>query len=105
MKESLFNPFNQTSSIEDLNDNLTSKTDNNKNRKNKIHIMKRFIDNMMNQVLKKNASNSVSTTVTIPDESITNSKLENKSVTSKKIADGTITLDNLSSEVKAKLNS
>ena len=39
MEESLYNPFNQTSSIEDLNDNLTSKTDNNKNRKNKIHIL------------------------------------------------------------------
>lgn len=39
MKELLFNPFNQTSSIEDLNDNLTSKTDNNKSRKNKIHIL------------------------------------------------------------------
>lgn len=39
MKESLFNPFNQTSSIEDLNDNFTSKTDNNKSRKNKIHIL------------------------------------------------------------------
>ena len=39
MKESLFNPFNQTSSIEDLNDNLISKIDNNKSRKNKIHIL------------------------------------------------------------------
>ena len=41
MKESLFNPFNQTSSIEDLNDNLTSKinNNNNKSRKNKIHIL------------------------------------------------------------------
>ena len=37
--------------------------------------MKRFIDNMMKQVLKKNASNSGSTTVTIPDGSITTSKL------------------------------
>ena len=46
--------------------------------------MKRFIDNMMKQVLKKNASNSESTTVTISDESITTSKLGNKSVTSKK---------------------
>lgn len=67
--------------------------------------MKKFIDNMMKQVLKKKASNSGSTTVTIPDESITTSKLENKSVTSKKIADDTITLDNLNAEVKAKLNS
>ena len=47
--------------------------------------MKRFIDNMMKQVLKKNASNSGSTTVTIPDGSITTtSKLGNKSITSKK---------------------
>lgn len=67
--------------------------------------MKKFIDNMMKQVLKKKASNSGSTTVTIPDGSITTSKLENKSVTDKKIADDTITLDNLSAEVKAKLNS
>lgn len=67
--------------------------------------MKKFIDNMMKQVLKKNASNSESTTVTILDESITTSKLENKNVTDKKIADDTITLDNLSAEVKAKLNS
>lgn len=67
--------------------------------------MKKFIDNMMKQVLKKKASNSGSTTVTIPDESITTSKLENKSVTDKKIADDTITLANLSAEVKAKLNS
>lgn len=67
--------------------------------------MKRFIDNMMKQVLKKNASNSESTTVTIPDEVVTTNKLGNKSVTSKKIADGTITLTNLSAEVKAKLNS
>lgn len=67
--------------------------------------MKKFIDNMMKQVLKKKASNSGSTTVTIPDRSITTSKLENKSVTDKKIADDTITLDNLSAEVKAKLNS
>lgn len=67
--------------------------------------MKRFIDNMMKQVLKKNASNSGSTIVTIPDGSITTSKLENKSVTSKKIANDTITLANISTEVKAKLNS
>ncbi|UWH91228.1 MAG: hypothetical protein [Bacteriophage sp.] len=67
--------------------------------------MKKFIDNMMKQVLKKNASNSGSTTVTIPDESITTSKLGNKSVISKKITDDTITLANLSAEVKAKLNS
>lgn len=67
--------------------------------------MKRFIDNMMKQVLKKNASNSGSTTVTIPDGSITTSKLENKNITSKKIANSTITLDNLSAEVKTKLNS
>ena len=85
--------------------------------------MKKFIDNMMKQVLKKNASNSGSTTVTIPDGSITTSKLAknsvyelalidevvttnklgNKSVTGKKIADGTITLANLSAEVKTKL--
>lgn len=67
--------------------------------------MKKFIDNMMKQVLKKNTSNSGSTTVTIPDGVVTTNKLENKNVTSKKIADGTITLDNLSAEVKAKLNS
>lgn len=67
--------------------------------------MKKFIDNMMKQVLKKNASNSGSTTVTIPDGSITTSKLENKNVTDKKITDDTITLANLSAEVKAKLNS
>lgn len=67
--------------------------------------MKRFIDNMMKQVLKKNASNSGSTTVTISDRVITTNKLGNKSVTSKKIADDTITLANLSAEVKAKLNS
>lgn len=67
--------------------------------------MKKFIDNMMKQVLKNNASNSGSTTVTIPDGNITTSKLENKSVTDKKIADDTITLDNLNTEVKAKLNS
>lgn len=67
--------------------------------------MKKFIDNMMKQVLKKNTSNSGSTTVTIPDGSITTNKLGNKSVTSKKITDGTITLANLSAEVKAKLNS
>lgn len=67
--------------------------------------MKKFIDNMMKQVLKKKASNSGSTTVTIPDGSITTNKLGNKSVISKKIADDTITLANLSAEVKAKLNS
>lgn len=67
--------------------------------------MKRFIDNMMKQVLKKNASNSGSTTVTISDGVITTNKLGNKSVTSKKIADDTITLANLSAEVKTKLNS
>ena len=87
--------------------------------------MKKFINNMMKQVLKKNASNNGSTTVTIPDKSITTNKLTknsvceldpidgvvttnklgNKSVTGKKIADGTITLANLSAEVKAKLNS
>ena len=67
--------------------------------------MKRFIDNMMKQVLKKNASNSRSTTVTIPDGVVTTNKLGNKSVTDKKIADGTISLANFSSEVKAKLNS
>lgn len=67
--------------------------------------MKKFIDNMMKQVLKKNTSSSESTTVTIPDESITTSKLGNKSVISKKITDYTITLANLNAEVKAKLNS
>lgn len=67
--------------------------------------MKRFIDNMMKQVLKNNASNSGSSTVTIPDENITTSKLGNKSVTSKKITDDTITLANLNAEVKTKLNS
>ena len=67
--------------------------------------MKKFINNMMKQVLKKKASNSESTTVTIPDGVVTTNKLGNKSVTDKKIADGTITLANLSSEVKAKLNS
>lgn len=67
--------------------------------------MKKFIDNMMKQVLKKNASNSGSTTVTIPDGVVTTNKLGNKSVTGKKIADDSITLDNLSAEVKAKLNS
>ena len=67
--------------------------------------MKKFIDNMMKQVLKKNASNSGSTTVTIPDGVVTTNKLGNKSVTGKKIADGTISLANPSSEVKAKLNS
>ena len=64
--------------------------------------MKRFIDNMMKQVLKKNASNNESTLI---DEVVTTNKLGNKSVTGKKIADGTISLANLSSEVKAKLNS
>ena len=64
--------------------------------------MKRFIDNMMKQVLKKNASNSGSTLI---DGVVTTNKLGNKSVTDKKIADGTITLANLSTEVKAKLNS
>ena len=67
--------------------------------------MKKFINNMIKQVLKKKASNSESTTVTIPDGVVTTNKLGNKSVTDKKIADGTITLANLSSEVKAKLNS
>lgn len=46
--------------------------------------MKKFIDNMMKQVLKKKTSNSGSTTVTIPDGSITTSKLGNKSITDKK---------------------
>ena len=64
--------------------------------------MKKFIDNMMKQVLKKNASNSGSTLI---DGVVTTNKLENKSVTGKKIADGTITLANLSTEVKDKLNS
>lgn len=67
--------------------------------------MKKFMDNMMKQVLKKNASNSESTTVTIPDGVVTTNKLGNKSVTDKKITDDIITLDNLSAEVKAKLNS
>lgn len=67
--------------------------------------MKKFIDNMIKQVLKKKTSNSGSTTVTIPDGSITTNKLGNKSVTDKKITDDTITLANLSAEVKAKLNS
>ena len=67
--------------------------------------MKKFINNMMKQVLKKKASNSESTTVTIPDGVVTTNKLGNKSVTDKKITDGTITLTNLSSEVKVKLNS
>ena len=67
--------------------------------------MKKFINNMKKQVLKKKASNSESTTVTIPDGVVTINKLGNKSVTDKKIADGTITLANLSSEVKVKLNS
>lgn len=67
--------------------------------------MKKFIDNMMKQVLKKKASNSGSTTVTIPDGSITTNKSGNKSVIDKKIADDTITLANLSAEIKAKLNS
>ena len=64
--------------------------------------MKKFINNMMKQVLKKNASNSGSTLI---DGVVTTNKLGNKSVTDKKIADGTITLANLSAEVKAKLNS
>ena len=64
--------------------------------------MKKFIDNMMKQVLKKNASNSGSTLI---DGVVTTNKLGNKSVTDKNIADGTITLANLSDEVKAKLNS
>lgn len=64
--------------------------------------MKRFIDNMMKQVLKKNASNSGSTLI---NGVVTTNKLGNKSVTDKNIADGTITLANLSTEVKAKLNS
>ena len=42
--------------------------------------MKKFIDNMMKQVLKKNASNSGSTTLTIPDGNITTSKLAKNSV-------------------------
>lgn len=67
--------------------------------------MKKFIDNMMKQVLKKKASNSGSTTVTIPDGSITTNKSGNKSVIDKKIADDTIILANLSAEIKAKLNS
>lgn len=67
--------------------------------------MKKFIDNMIKQILKKNASNSGSTTVTISDGVVTTNKLGNKSVTDKKIANDTITLDNLSAEVKAKLNS
>lgn len=45
--------------------------------------MKRFIDNMMKQVLKKNASNNGSTTVTIPDGVVTTNKLGNKNVTGK----------------------
>ena len=64
--------------------------------------MKRFIDNMMKQVLKKNASNSGSTLI---NGVVTTNKLGNKSVTGKKIADGTIILTNLSAEVKSKLNS
>ena len=64
--------------------------------------MKRFIDNMMKQVLKKNASNSGSTLI---NGVVTTNKLENKNVTDKNIADSTITLANLSAEVKAKLNS
>lgn len=67
--------------------------------------MKKFIDNMIKQILKKNASNSGLTTVTISDGVVTTNKLGNKSVTDKKIANDTITLDNLSAEVKAKLNS
>lgn len=46
--------------------------------------MKKFIDNMMKQVLKKNTSNSGSTTVTIPNGVVTTNKLGNKSVTGKK---------------------
>ena len=64
--------------------------------------MKRFIDNMMKQVLKNNTLNNESTLI---DGVVTTNKLGNKSVTGKKIADGTITLANLSAEVKAKLNS
>ena len=64
--------------------------------------MKKFIDNMMKQVLKKNTSNNE---LTLIDGVVTTNKLGNKSVTGKKIADGTITLANLSTEVKAKLNS
>ena len=64
--------------------------------------MKKFIDNMMKQVLKKNVSNNESTLI---DEVVTTNKLGNKSVTGKKIADGTITLANLNAKVKAKLNS
>ena len=64
--------------------------------------MKKIIDNMMKQVLKKNASNSGSTLI---DGVVTTNKLGNKSVTGKKIDDATITLANLSTEVKAKLNS
>ena len=43
--------------------------------------MKKFIDNMMKQVLKKNASNNESTLI---DEVVTTNKLGNKSVTGKK---------------------
>ena len=64
--------------------------------------MKKFIDNMMKQILKKNASNNK---LTLIDGVVTTNKLGNKSVTDKKIYDGTITLSNLSTEVKAKLNS
>ena len=64
--------------------------------------MKKFIDNIMKQVLKKNVSNSESTLI---DGIVTTNKLGNKSVTDKKIDDGTITLANLSAEVKAKFNS
>ena len=43
--------------------------------------MKRFIDNMMKQVLKKNASNNK---LTLIDGVVTTNKLGNKSVTDKK---------------------
>lgn len=87
--------------------------------------MKRFIDNMLKQQIKNASNDSKPSTVTIPDGSITTSKLAKKAVytdaiadsavttiklgakavTASKIADGTITLANLSAEVKAKLNS
>ena len=57
--------------------------------------MKKFIDNMMKQVLKKNASNSGSTTVTIPDESITTSKLTKNSVCELDLIDGVVTTNKL----------
>ena len=57
--------------------------------------MKRFIDNMMKQVLKKNASNNGSTTVTIPDRSITTSKLAKNSVCELDLIDGVITTNKL----------